>query len=1208
MRLLYCRAARTSSRSEEPQPDLEARTRPRKRARLRRWPTRALGLSAVALATVPAFGVHLADFDGDGKDDVLLWNQNAWHVYQMDGRNPLSGPTIAMDLPQDTQWRVVGVGDLNGDGNDDVLFRHTSGRWFYYAMDGRETISEQSGRTGLPRRPGWEVAGIGDLDGDGSDEVLVRHESGRWLYYGADAEGSIAARSRITLPSGLAWRFAAIGDFNGDGVDDVLLRHVDGQWYYHGLDDDPPSRDARLPHDTGLRVAGTGDLNGDDNDDLLLRNSNGHWFYYPMDGRRVIVADRGRAAISASSAWQLAGIGDLDGDGRDDVLIRHAEGRWYYYAMDGRHRAPHGTGGGRLPRMAATTVCGEEAEAPSYVGQVAGYAGGSSGVEAILSGPGVLETVRPDSAGCFAFHDVPDGSYAVKINADGHASTPAREVNVAASKTYDSQSYDVEQLPLGPFTYHWEEDQTTAGNEYSSHVPQRREVAFQDKTVSVADPAAAEHLRQNYNVLLVGGWSQEHAFRLLETMQDIPQPIQDLRNDILLPASAWRLTDDFIDDDIVVTTAEDGSRDVTISSAAFVNAAPRLATVDGKRGVWYSKRLHRAAVRLVTDEGRDEAAYERILQDRYGLTTRIEDYAALTSPTGNESESNFQSFHSNEIVALINILEEMPSGMHKLNGMRFLVRRLNGLVHPHHPTAPAVAWPEAEYVEFMESAFREQTEDYMHRLIVHEKAHFLWAHLFDDQLKLDWIRLGGWFKDPSTESGWATGKPDEFVSTYMGLQTPDEDMAETIAFFITNPDQLRKRSTPKYEFVRDRVMQGDIYVAQIREDLTFEVYNIFPDYTYPGKIKQVDISVAGGPGEEKQFTLDVEVHALDGLSEGVMAAQTRVSSEVGTFFDLWLNPVDEGGNDMPPGEPGVRLRGQHTISEHAKSGYWVPDSITQFDEAGYEREQNVSDFGWRMFVDNPQEDVTAPEYLSGTLSASVSVWESDDTVQVIHVGWLVSEQTGMKSDSGCYAAINDIRLGTYSLEEYGNPSTTGDACNVDFLMPSYMPTSTYSMTRIEMEDVAGNTSRVEFTGDDATETPVTVSIETTNPDTDPPEVDVNRIEISAVPTNPDAPNGETEVTVRFRWRDNISGLAVSQLLLRDPQGGNHHHYIYPDDRGELYPREDPTQWQVMDRVVILPPGSIPGIWGLAEVTAQDRAGNLETFNFVEIVRFDVEGS
>ena len=628
--------------------------------------------------------------------------------------------------------------------------------------------------------------------------------------------------------------------------------------------------------------------------------------------------------------------------------------------------------------------------------------------------------------------------------------------------------------------------------------------------------------------------------------------------------------------------------------------------MDGKRGVWFSRRLHHAAVRFVTDHGRDERAYERIFNERYGVTTRIDDYVALTGPTGHESEANFQPFHGSEILLLINMLEEMPVGMHKLDGMRYLIRRLDGLPHPLYPTAPAVAWPRSEYVEFMERAFRHQTEDYMHRLVIHEKAHFLWAHLFDDQLKEDWIELGGWYEDPDAESGWSTSKSAEFVSAYAHAKNPNEDMAETISFFVLNPDRLRARSVGKYEFVRDRIMQGDSYVAVIREDLTFEVYNLFPDYVYPGKIRQVDITVEGGPRDDKQLTVDVELHALDTDLEGAERGWTRILSDIGTFVDLWLYPVDEYGDELPSGESGTRLRGESHLNKYLKAGYWLPEQIQLRDAAGNERNQRTSDFGWRMYVDNYLEDYTRPAYVPGTLSMAKSVWEEDDSVQAVRVDWFVDEDTAMGSSNACLAAIDAAIRDTYSYQEYGNGSDAGDTCTVEFLMPNYMPSSEYSVNYISMQDVANNVGDAKFTGDDADESPATIELTTTNPDTEPPELDVNRIEVSAEPVNPEAPNGETEVTVSLVHRDNISGLSVSELLLRDPQGGTHHHYISPEDSSELYPSTDPTEWQALERVVILPPGSIPGTWGLAEVKLVDRAGNSEPHSFVEIVHFDVE--
>ena len=73
------------------------------------------------------------------------------------------------------------------------------------------------------------------------------------------------------------------------------------------------------------------------------------------------------------------------------------------------------------------------------------------------------------------------------------------------------------------------------------------------------------------------------------------------------------------------------------------------------------------------------------------------------------------------------MFEELPQGLHRTPGLAYLLRRLDGQVHPLYPTAAAVAWPDAHnqsYIEFMESGF---VGDLRHtrRLILHEKAHFM---------------------------------------------------------------------------------------------------------------------------------------------------------------------------------------------------------------------------------------------------------------------------------------------------------------------------------------------------------------------------------------------------------------------------------------------------------------------------------------------------
>ena len=857
--------------------------------------------------------------------------------------------------------------------------------------------------------------------------------------------------------------------------------------------------------------------------------------------------------------------------------------------------------GAFLGAVAAATLL----QAGEYSGTVTGYGGSMSDVSVILESRTVLRTLQPDEYGEFTFKELDDGSYFVKVQVPGHRTTPARKVEVPPQDD-EPTPFVLERLTSDDFVFHWEEDQSTAGLEYSSQINTPVKIEFLGEATEVADTPDSGSLLSEFNVVLVNDeerWTSEHSYRLHEMFV---ANFEDSRFDFSATDkhSRWTLASEELADDIEIVKHDDGSQDIRIAAAAFANASPKIVQIDGQRGIWYSQRLHRAVVRFVTDNGRDTYQVSRILSEQYGVRQNA-DYVKLTANTTGETRSSFQAFQPEELIALINLMEEMPRGFHKIPQLRHIVRRINGVPHPTHPSAPAVAWTGAGYIEFMESAFTQPSGN-IHRLILHEKAHFLWAHIFDEQTRDDWIELGEWYPDPDATSGWSTHQTTQFVSAYAHLLNPDEDMAESIADFVVNPDILKSRAPDKYSFIRDRIMAGNYYISKIRDDLTFEVYNLYPDYVYPGKIRRVDIRVEGGPDEDKVLHVEVELHALDSDREGASHAHLRIRSDVGTFFDMYLLAVNEHGVHV---SEGTVLRGTANLSKYAKAGYWYPHQAKVYDLAGNTRYQRSNSFEMKIYMDNPHEDYFAPEYDSNSIKVAArseirTVFGVERELQVINVSWGVNEDTGLPKHSGCYVSLVVDQADTGSYGEWGD--LQNERCSVDSYMPHYMRSGTYSVRYVLMEDIAMNRGSYVFL-DDGPERIPAVEIITGNPDTQPPEIDVNRIYVDAEPTNPDNPNGETHVTITYYIRDDNSGIFDTGVTIRDPQGGSRFRWHQVPGRSYAYsPPELEGVWQKLTMNWLLPEGSPPGTWGIQSMLAQDKAENQKRYSFTETIHVDVQ--
>ena len=848
----------------------------------------------------------------------------------------------------------------------------------------------------------------------------------------------------------------------------------------------------------------------------------------------------------------------------------------------------------------------------------------------------------------FIFDSLKNGSWAISIDAKGYLFPASKVINL------NNNNLDV-TISLTPgttgtnFNYSWEDDSSFVGHAQQAYINDKVEINVLGKAEKVPDDFNAINALNEYGFLLSDDsskWTSEDSYRLYQTLKKLNFK-KYLWGDSVKVKAKWILTESFIDRDIDFKTVN-GVDVITVSRAAFTYATPQVVTVDGVKGKFFSKRLYTALVYYYSDKGINKDLIAEIAKTRYGFEFLAP--SAFLRTLMNETETNFQEFTSDEKIIILSMFEEFPDAMQRQEELKYMVRRVNGQSHPIYPTAPAIAWVTKNNIEWMESAFISQDITYMQRLVLHEKAHFLWEYIFDNTTQSDWAILGGWFKDPTALSGWSTSNTTEFVSAYAHLKNPNEDMAESIAFFITNPEALRSRSLRKFEFIRDRIMKGTRYISVIRPDLTFRVYNLFPDYNYPGKIKRTKLDVIGGANEDKKVIFEVELTIMDKAFDGAQQAQCRFMSSIGTIKDMWLNKVNASGSI---------LRGEFTLSKYAKSGYWIIPQINIWDAVGNQRLENNSTYGVKCFVNNPLEDINAPLYVQNSLkmdsvfvkinSFGGNLAQGADTINLqpsnaIRLRFNMIEKNTIYPDGRALARIylptfdstNKYNIQPYSFDcQIGGNGILNDkpdslkTAQFYFPIPDYFPSGYYSVSFIEMQDLALNARRVFFDKDTANKNyfiPTTVNqrairdsiyMKTKYPDLKPPVIDLNDIKIQATPTNPIAPNGETLFEMWLWIKDEsdfvgkASGFAHGYYTLRDPQGLEHI-ISMQSDLGNLYytiiPDSSIYGYKRYYFKSLLPAGSPPGIWGVSAININDHAQNKKYYSFVEYVRFDVEQS
>lgn len=294
--------------------------------------------NVVTTSAITVNTIHTSDIDGDGDIDLVSASEDSDTVtwYENDGSGEANfTPRIISNSSAGV--RSVKTGDINGDGNMDVLSASPVDNTIGWYINDGDNIPNFTSQPITTSAAGAYVVEVADIDDDGDIDILSASQNDENVVW-YENDGALVpsftthsiSRNKVISPITVS-----TADVNGDNALDVLVavRGDNSIYWYENDGDTPPNFTERLISNLGgTTVSITAvDMDNDGDTDILTAGENWTIRWYENPGFDAPFFMQHTITDSAQRASAVS-VADVDNDGDMDVLASSSQDNtvaWY---------------------------------------------------------------------------------------------------------------------------------------------------------------------------------------------------------------------------------------------------------------------------------------------------------------------------------------------------------------------------------------------------------------------------------------------------------------------------------------------------------------------------------------------------------------------------------------------------------------------------------------------------------------------------------------------------------------------------------------------------------------------------------------------------------------------------------------------------------------------------------------------------------------